>query len=743
MSDLKKEALEFHAAGKKGKISINLQKKLVNKHDLSLAYSPGVAEPCLEISQDKDMAYKYTAKGNFVAVISNGSAVLGLGNLGALASKPVMEGKSALFKRFADIDSIDIEVNESDPEKFIEVVSKIGDTWGGINLEDIKAPECFVIEDELKKILDIPVFHDDQHGTAIVTCAGFINALFLTKRDIKDVNIVVNGAGAAAFACVDLLRKMGVKKENIIVCDSRGVIYSGRKEGMNKYKEIMATETDARNLVEAIKGADAFIGLSVKDAVSKEMVASMAPKPIIFAMANPDPEILPQTVQEVRDDAIIATGRSDFKNQVNNFICFPYLFRGALDVKATEINDEMKIAAANALAHLARLEITEEILAASGGASHKFGPDYIIPVTFDSRLIEVVSIAVAKAAIKTGVARRKIEDFNDYRRELYARLNPTFTMMDRFFSKIVNKPKNILFAEGEEDEVIKAAADWQSFGYGKSILVGREDVIKTKFKKLGVGDIEITNAAISNNCQKYIDDLMSKQQRSGYSLRDCRRAVNRDRNIFATEMLVNDEVDLLITGITRDYNRTLTEIMTVMKPRSGRALFGLNIISINNQMIFIADTVVNQNMNSEMICDIAIQCTEQVQKLGVQPRVALISASNFGSVETEESKKMKQAVELLDGKHVDFEYEGEITIDVALNITEQFKHQFSRLTGPANILIMPSVESADIAVRLLANLGEVKSIGPILCGFPKTVQILPMNASSADILNLAAIAADK
>lgn len=423
MSDFKKEALEFHASGKKGKISINLQKKLVNQHDLSLAYSPGVAQPCLEISKDKNLAYKYTAKGNFVAVISNGSAVLGLGNLGALASKPVMEGKSALFKRFADIDSIDIEVNESDPMKFIDVVSKIGDTWGGINLEDIKAPECFIIEDELKKILDIPVLHDDQHGTAIVTCAGFINALFLTKRDIKDVNIVVNGAGAAAFSCVDLLKKIGVKKENIMVCDSRGVIYNGRREGMNRYKEIMATKTDARNLAEAIKGADAFIGLSVKDAVNKKMVVSMASNPIIFAMANPDPEVLPQTVYEVREDAIVATGRSDFKNQINNFICFPYLFRGALDVRATKINDEMKIAAANALAHLARQEITEEIIADSSGTFYKFGPDYIIPMTFDSRLIEVVSIAVAKAAIKTGVARRKIEDFNDYRRKLYARMN--------------------------------------------------------------------------------------------------------------------------------------------------------------------------------------------------------------------------------------------------------------------------------------------------------------------------------
>ena len=739
MSNLGKEALEFHAKGPKGKIAIKLTKKLVNRHDLSLAYSPGVAEPCLEIHKDFDAIYDYTAKGNFVAVISNGTAVLGLGDLGAAASKPVMEGKAALFKRFADIDAIDIEVDETDPQKFIEVVKKIAVTWGGINLEDIKAPECFIIEDELKKCLNIPVFHDDQHGTAIVVAAGLINSLYITKRKIEDIKIVVNGAGAAALACVNLIKKLGAKAQNIIVCDTKGVIYKGRTGGMNEWKETVAVDTKLRTLEEAMAGAEVFIGLSVKGAVSQDMVKGMAPQPIIFAMANPDPEITPDEVYKVMPDAIVATGRSDYKNQVNNLMCFPYLFRGALDVKATTINDEMKIAAAHALANLAREEITEEVHATSLDSNCEFGPSYIIPITFDSRLMEEVSIAVAKAAIKSGVARKEIKDFEEYRRQLSGRLNPSIKIMDSFFSKLRNNPKRVIFAEGEEEQVIKAAADWQKFGYGKAILVGRESVIQEKLHSLNISGIQIVNAALSADTQKYAKHLYQRHQRNGYLYRDCSRLVNRDRNIFAAEMLMHNEADALITGVTRDYSKTLDEITTVIELRTGVTLFALSIVSVNEKTIFIADTAINEFPTSEMLADIAIQSAAEAKKLGIIPRVALISSSNFGSSCSEDAKRVAEAVKILDLKHVDFEYEGEVSIDVALNPDQFTKYPFCRLTDAANILVMPSLHSADIAVKLLSQFGEARSIGPILCGLTKPVQILPMNATAADILNFAAI----
>ncbi|MFQ3307550.1 MAG: malate dehydrogenase (oxaloacetate-decarboxylating)(NADP+) [Candidatus Midichloriaceae bacterium] len=742
MSKINKEALEFHSKEPKGKISIKLTKKIVNKHDLSLAYSPGVAEPCLEIQKDYEKAYDYTAKGNMVAVITNGTAVLGLGNLGAMASKPVMEGKSALFKRFSGIDSIDVEVEETDPEKFIEIVKKIGNSWGGINLEDIKAPECFIIEETLQKAMDIPVFHDDQHGTAIVTSAGLINALYLTKRELCNVNIVVNGAGAAAIACINLLIKLGATKENIIVCDTRGVIYTGRTEGMNKWKEKLAVNTKHRSLEDAMHGADVFLGLSVKDAVSQSMIKSMAKEPIIFAMANPDPEILPEKIYEVRDDAIVATGRSDYKNQINNFICFPYLFRGALDVRATKINDEMKIAATNAIAQLARKEATEEVKSTSITENYEFSKDYIIPVTFDSRLMSEVSSAVAKAAIDSGVAKKPISDFNRYKRKLSGMLNPGNNLMEIFYRKLTKNNKTIVFAEGEEDEVIKAAADWEAFGYGKAILVGREKVIKEKLAKLQIKDLEITNAAISNNTEQYTQHLYNKHQRNGYLYRDCTRLINRERNIFSSEMVVHKEADALITGITRNYTKTLAEINNVIEKRTESTLFAINIIFAEDKILFIADTAIHQSPSSEILSEIAIGTASEVKKLGITPRVAFISSSTFGSSKDDNSKKIANAIKILNDKNVDFEYDGEMQANVALNESLLAKYPFAKLHKSANILIMPCLRSADIAIKLLSELGDIQSIGPILYGLTHSVQIAPMNTTSTDILNFAAIASN-
>ena len=742
MNKLQKEALDFHSKAPKGKIAIKLPKKLINNHDLSLAYSPGVAEPCKAINKDFNKIYDYTSKGNFVAVISNGTAVLGLGNLGAAASKPVMEGKSALFKRFADIDSIDLEVDEADPKKFIDIVKKIAVTWGGINLEDIKAPECFIIEEELQKSLDIPIFHDDQHGTAIVTVAGLINAAHITKRKIENLNIVVNGAGAAAIACINLIKTLGVKKKNIITCDTKGVIFKGRKEGMNKWKKNLAIETKLRTLQDALVGADVFIGVSVKGVVTKDMVRNMADKPIIFAMANPDPEITPKEVHEVRKDAIVATGRSDYKNQINNFICFPYLFRGVLDVKATTINSEIKIAVAYALAKLARKGVTEEVYKSCIGKNCQFGPEYIIPIAFDLRLMEEVPIATAKAAIDSGVARKKIIDFKAYRRQLSRRLNPSAKIMDKLFATLNKRPKKLIFAEGEEEKVIKAASDWNHFGYGTSILIGREDVIKLKFKELNISSsgINIINPALSNKTKHFANHFYQRHQRRGYIYRDCMQTINRDSNIFASEILINNTADALITGLTSNYLKTLEEIKQVIDIKKGHSLFALSIVSVNDINIFIADTNINKNPSSVTLADIAIQSAEEVTKLGIIPRVAFISSSYFGSVNSPETKKLSDVVKILDEKHVQFEYEGELSIELALDPTKHDHYIFSRLQKPANILIIPSVDSVDIIVKLLAQFAHAKIIGPILYGFNKAVQIVPMNSSSTDILNFAAIA---
>lgn len=738
------DSLEFHAKGKAGKIAIELIKPLTNQRDLSLAYSPGVAAPCLEINKDPSKAYDYTSKGNFVAIISNGTAVLGLGNLGALASKPVMEGKAALFKRFADIDAIDIEVGTENPEEFINAVKYLGGSWGGINLEDIKAPECFIIERKLKSLMDIPVFHDDQHGTAIITAAGLINATYITGRKLKDMKVVVNGAGAAAIACVELIKSMGIKKDNVTLCDTKGVIYEGRKEGMNEWKAAHAIKTKLRTLEEALKGADAFLGLSVKGAVTKKMIKSMASKPIIFAMANPDPEITPEEIKDVRADAIVATGRSDYNNQVNNVMGYPYIFRGALDVQAKTINEEMKIAAAKALASLAREEVPEEVSAAYSGRRLKFGPDYIIPTPFDPRLIQVIPLAVAKAAIETGVARKPIKDLEEYQRQLKARLNPTSNLMSLFFEKLKSEKKTMVFTEGDEEQMIRAAIQWRNQGYGTPILVGYDEGIKKKLEKLGsnTDGIKITNAALSKNTEKYIDQLYHRLQRNGYLYRDCARMVKRDRNVFAALMLANGEADAMVTGLTRSYVNSLEDVLKVIDKESKKILFGLSLFTIKNRTIFIADTAINEMPTAHELAEIAIQAAEEVKNMGHEPRVAFISFSNFGNPMLERAQRIREAVTLMDKrKDVDFEYDGEMQADVALNTDLLKLYPFCRLSKPANILIMPALHSASIASKLLQQIGGGTLIGPVLCGLSKPVQILNLGSRESEILNLAAIGA--
>ncbi len=740
------EALDFHAKEPKGKVALDMPKPLTNQRDLSLAYSPGVAAPCLEIHKDPSKAYEYTAKGNYVAVISNGTAVLGLGNLGALASKPVMEGKAVLFKRFADIDAVDIEVSTEDPEKFINAVRYLGASWGGINLEDIKAPECFVIESELKKLMDIPVFHDDQHGTAIITVAGLINAAHITGRKLEDMKVVVNGAGAAAIACVELIKSVGVRKNNVILCDTKGVIYEGRKDGMNQWKSAHAVKTKLRTLAEALEGADVFLGLSVKDAVTPQMVKGMASKPIIFAMANPDPEITPMQVKAVRDDAIVATGRSDYANQVNNVMGFPYIFRGALDVQASTINDAMKIAAARAVAQIAREDVPEEVSAAYAGRKLKYGPEYIIPTPFDPRLIYVVPIAVAQAAMESGVAKKPIKDFNDYRRHLASRLNPTNNLMNLFFERLKSEPKRMIFSEGDEEQMVRAAVQWRNQGYGTPVLVGYEEGIKKKLRAIGasVKGIEITNAALNENTPKYISQLYTKLQRKGYLQRDCARMVKRDRNIFSSMMLENGEADAMITGLTRPYIASLDDVTKIIDKQENKILFGLSAMLSRGRTIFIADTTINEIPTSEELVDIAIQAAHEVRHLGHEPRVAFISFSNFGNPMREKAERVRNAVTLMDKRtDIDFEYDGEMQANVALNPDMLKLYPFCRLSQPANVLIMPALHSANISAKLLQELGGCTLIGPVLCGLSKPVQILTMGARETDILNLAALCAHR
>lgn len=738
------EALAYHAEGKPGKISILPTKPLMTQRDLSLGYSPGVAVPCLAIQKDPSKAYDYTARGNFVAVISNGTAVLGLGNLGALASKPVMEGKAILFKRFADIDCIDIEVDTRDVDEFVNCVKLLGPSWGGINLEDIAAPECFVIEQRLRELMDIPVFHDDQHGTAIIVAAGLINAAHLTGRKLKDIKVVVLGAGSAGIACLELIKRMGVKNENALLVDKTGVIHEGRMEGMNQWKSAHAVKTDKRTLADAMKGADMFMGLAGKNAVSKEMVATMAKNPIIFAMANPDPEITPADVRSVRSDAIMATGRSDYPNQVNNVMGFPYIFRGALDVRASQINEEMKIAAAEAIAALAREEVPEEVSAAYAGRKMEYGKEYIIPSPFDPRLMTTVPVAVAQAAIRTGVARKPITDFVAYKQELAARRDPTANSMQHIFDKVRENPQRMIFAEGEEEKVIRAAVQWRDNGYGAPILIGRVDRIRELMKKMGIANhetLEIANAAVSPHVEEYIDYLYPRLQRIGYLYRDVARMVKNDRDVFAACMLALGHGDTLMTGLTRNYNVSLGNVTKVIDTRSDEFLFDISLVVAKGKSIFFSDTTVQELPNAEQLAHIAVKTAAKARQMGHEPRVALLSYSNFGNPMREKSQRIRDAVKVLDNMKVDFEYDGEMSAGVALNKEMMSLYPFCRLSDTANVLIMPALHSAHIASNMLQELSDGVTIGPILMGLARPVQIVQMGATLSEMLNLAAIAA--
>jgi malate dehydrogenase (oxaloacetate-decarboxylating)(NADP+) len=747
MDDAKRQtdqdALDFHALGKPGKFEISPTKPLNTQRDLSLAYSPGVAVPCLEIEKDPATAYDYTAKGNIVAVISNGTAVLGLGNIGAQAAKPVMEGKAVLFKKFADIDGLDLEVNTEDVDEVVNCVRFLGKSFGGINLEDIKAPECFIIEQRLKELLDIPVFHDDQHGTAIITAAGLINALHLTGRDLKTTKLVVNGAGAASIAGIELIKSMGMPHENVTMCDSRGVIYQGREAGMNQWKSAHAAETDARTLEDAASGADVLLGLSAKGAFSPELIKSMADNPIIFAMANPDPEITPEEVTRIRPDAIMATGRSDYPNQVNNVLGFPYIFRGALDVRASEINDAMKIAASNAIAELAREDVPDEVSAAYGKPL-QFGREYIIPAPFDPRLIVRVSSAVARAAMDSGVAQRPIEDFHAYEAVLRARLNPTANALSGIHARVRQSPKRVVFAEGEEERVIRAAIAFRSAGYGEPILIGREETVRETMARLGLAastDLEIHNARLSVHNEEYTANLYKRLQRSGHLFRDVQRMVNQDRNVFGASMVAHGHADAMVTGVTRSFGVNHEYITRVLDPKPGQRLMTCSVVVTRSNTLFIADTNINELPDPDALADIAIQTAERARAFGHEPRVALLSFSNFGYPHREHMQRIRAGVRALDERDVDFEYDGEMNVDVALDMSLRANYPFCRLSGPANVLIMPALHSANISYKLLQAVGGGTIIGPMLIGLEKPVQIVQMNATVNDLVEAAAIAA--
>ncbi len=744
MSFTDAEALEFHRAPTPGKISITPTKPMTTQRDLSLAYSPGVAVPVKAIAEDPDKAYDYTSKGNMVAVISNGTAILGLGNLGAMASKPVMEGKSVLFKRFADIDSIDIEVTTTDAEEFINTVRNIGPTWGGINLEDIKSPECFVIESRLRDELDIPVFHDDQHGTAVIAAAGLLNACELTGRRLSDIQVVVNGAGAAGLSCIALIKQLGVPHENVIACDREGVIYRGREKGMDQFKSVHAVDTKARTLADALKGADVFMGLSVAGAMTKEMVKSMAKKPIIFAMANPDPEITPEDVHEVRKDAIVATGRSDYPNQVNNVLGFPYIFRGALDVRARTINEEMKVAAARALADLAKEDVPDEVAAAYHGKRLKFGPDYIIPTPFDPRLLSEIPPYVAKAAMDTGVARKPIADMQAYRHSLAQRLDPTAAMMQRVQTVVRRKPKCIVFAEGEDPSVIRAAYAFQELGLGRAVLVGREETVRANMNVVGVplDGLHIINARLSEHNTAYAEFVYKRQQRFGLLHRDAQRLVNQDRNVFGACMVALGQADGMVTGVTRNYATALDDIVKVIDPARGERVMGMSVVLMKGRTLFISDTAVAEFPDPQELAQIVLQSAAMARQFGATPRVALISHSTFGNPKMERSEKIRDAVSILDRREdINFEYEGEMNVDVALHPNMRDLYPFSRLSETANVLVMPALHSSSIATSLLATAGGATIIGPVLTGLAKPIQIAPLGGAVSDIVAYATLAA--
>ena len=739
-----KEALDFHNSNKSGKIEIISSKPMVTKRDLALAYSPGVAAPVKAISKNPELAYDYTTKGNLVAVISNGTAILGLGNLGAIASKPVMEGKAVLFKRFADIDAIDLEIDSTKPEEIINSIKNFANSFGGINLEDIAAPDCFVIEEKLKKILDIPVFHDDQHGTAIITYAALLNALDISKKNIKKVKVVVNGAGASAMACSNLLLKAGVIKSNIIMLDSKGVIHKNRKN-LNKWKQNYATNTNSRKLSDAIKGADVFLGLSSAGVLTKEDVRSMAANPIIFACANPDPEITPEEVEEVRNDAIVATGRSDYPNQVNNLLGFPYIFRGALDVRAKTINDEMKIAAANAIAYLARERVPDEVVAAMGGERPKYGKEYIIPSTFDPRLINVIPVAVAKAAIKSGVARKKIDNFEIYSEQLKQRLDPSVTIMQGINSQIKRTQKRVVFADGEDENTLKAAIAFKNSGLGIPILVAKDKVVKQRLKEIGYSEnlnIEIVNSTKKKFREKYSQYVFNKLHRSqGLLERDCDRLVRNDRVIWGSCMVACGDADAMVTGNTRRYGQSLQKITKVIPPRPGEIMFGLNMVVNKGKTVFIGDTSVHEYPSSKQLADIAISSARVVRLFGFTPKVAFLSHSTFGQPMTSRTKHIRDAVEILKNKNVDFKFDGDMQPDVALNDAYKELYPLSEIVGNANILIMPGQHSAAISYKLLKSMSGSKVIGPLLIGLGAAIEIAPLRCSTSEILNLASVAA--
>ena len=738
-----KEALEFHNKGKSGKIEIISSKSLTTKRDLSLAYSPGVAVPVMEISKNPDAAYEYTSKGNLVAVISNGSAILGLGNLGALASKPVMEGKAVLFKRFADIDAIDIEIDNKNSDEIIKCIQNIGNSFGGINLEDIAAPDCFIIERKLRETLDIPIFHDDQHGTAIITTAALINALDISKKKVSDVRIVVNGAGASAIACANLFKKIGIKKENIIMLDRKGVIYKGR-DNIDEFKSAYAVNTKLRTLSEAINGVDIFLGLSAKNVLTKEMVKSMSKNPIIFACANPDPEIKPELVDEVRSDAIVATGRSDYPNQVNNLIGFPYIFRGALDVRAKEINDEMKIAAAKAIATLAREEVPDEVVNAYGGERPHYGKDYIIPSTFDPRLISRIPSAVAEAAIKSGVARKKIVDIEAYKDQLTNRLDPSMTIMQGINAQIKKRPKTVVFAEGEDQSMLKAAVAYKNSKLGTPIVIGNEKRVKEQLKEIGLDEnykIKIVNSTDKDKREIYSKKLYSKLQRKGLLERDVDRLIRNDRIIWGASMVDCGDADAMVTGNIRHYAASIESLNKVVDPRPGEILFGLNMLITPKKTIFIADTQVNDFPSADDLVKISLSSVRVAKLFGFEPKVAFLSHSTFGKPLSRNTKHVRDAIELLKTKKVDFDFDGEMQPDVALNPKYKETYPFSKIVGNANILIMPALHSAAISTKLMKTIGGAKIIGPLLIGLGLPIEIAPLRSSSNDILNLASVAA--
>ncbi|WEJ10443.1 NADP-dependent malic enzyme [Sinorhizobium prairiense] len=739
------EALDFHSQGRPGKLEISPTKPMATQRDLSLAYSPGVAVPVKAIADDPATAYDYTARGNMVAVISNGTAILGLGNLGALASKPVMEGKSVLFKRFADVDSIDLEVDTENVDEFINCVRFLGPSFGGIDLEDIRAPDCFIIEQRLREVMDIPVFHDDQHGTAIIAAAGLVNALTLTGRDFKTAKLVCNGAGAAAIACIELIKAMGFNPSNIILCDTKGVIYKGRTDGMNQWKSAHAVETDRRTLAEALDGADVFFGLSAKGALSADMVRSMGPRPIIFAMANPDPEITPEEVALIRDDAIVATGRSDYPNQVNNVLGFPYIFRGALDVRASTINDAMKIAAAEALANLAKEDVPDDVAAAYQGNRPRFGPQYIIPVPFDPRLISAIPMAVAKAAMETGVARKPIEDLKAYGQQLSARRDPIASTLQRIVERVRRQPKRIVFAEGEEVQMMRSAIAYANQQLGTALLLGREEVMRETAEREGIdldrAGIQIVNARLSKRVGAYTDFLYSRLQRKGYLFRDVQRLINTDRNHFAASMVALGDADGMVTGLTRNYSTALEDVRRCIDPKPGHRVIGVSIALCRGRTVLVADTAVHDMPTSEELADIAEEAAGLAKRLGYVPRVAMLAYSTFGHPSGERSERVREAVKILDRRRVDFEYDGEMAADVALNARVMEQYPFCRLSGTANVLVMPAFHSASISTKMLQELGGSTVIGPLLVGLDKSVQIASMSAKDSDLVNLAAIAA--